>query len=283
MFELFIPRTVFVPTLACNLRCKLCAALSPYYAKPYYPDIACLYKYIDRYFEVVHRTGRMVLSGGEPLLHKDLHLFVDYLYSFENRIDRLEIITNGTIVPSHELIESLRPFSSKLYVMVDNYGYDKSINANSATEVFSSLDHATVTLIDYYSDKPYYGGWVDYGIYPNTQKKSIEYAKNIFSKCAQTQKMGFCMSYVQGSLYPCAQLRALVDLGVIPDFESEAVNLFDPASSDDDIRLRISDVFQLDVLSACAYCNGVCDDSDRFKPAEQLNKNEINWILNKKI
>ena len=36
-------------------------------------------------------------------------------------------------------------------------------------------------------------------------------------------------------------------------------------------RERIKALYTVDMLSACAYCNGICDDSIRYPAAEQLS------------
>ena len=76
---------------------------------------------------------------------------------------------------------------------------------------------------------------------------------------------------VAGKLYSCTQLRRLIELGKIESDPSEVFDLFDPNQSDESIRERIKALYTVDMLSACAYCNGICDDSIRYPAAEQLS------------
>lgn len=114
------------------------------------------------------------------------------------------------------------------------------------------------------------GGWVDYGISAHSTKKSDFVAKQLFQKCSYPQKLDFCTSMVDGKLYSCTQLRRLVDLGVIAPNPLEVFDLFDTSITDKDIRSRILSLYDVEYLSACAYCNGICDDSVRYAAAEQL-------------
>lgn len=115
-----MPKLAFYVTLRCNLRCKLCAVYAPYYDKPFHPTYEFLVKCVDRYFEIVDHIKLFSVSGGEPLLRNDLSRIIDKVYTYVDRIERFEIITNGTIVPSDNIIESLSAFGKKLNLLVDN-------------------------------------------------------------------------------------------------------------------------------------------------------------------
>lgn len=268
-----MPKIAFYVTLRCNLRCKLCAVYAPYYDNPFHPSLAYLKGCIGRYFQIVDQVKLFSLSGGEPMLRSDLSEIVDEIYKYFDRLERFEIITNGTIVPNEKLIKSLNRFGHKLNLLIDDYGTDKSINANTVAEKFSQIPEAKVTLRDYHSDNMHCSGWVDYGISKNSKKKSAEEAKALFAKCSYPQKLDFCTSMVYGKLYSCTQLRRLIELGIIEPGEDEVFDLFDANLTDDNIKKRIKALYNVKTLSACAYCNGICDDSPRYDAAEQIENN----------
>ncbi len=264
-----MPKLAFYVTLRCNLRCKLCAVYAPYYEHPYHPTLEFLLKCIDRYFEIVDHVGLFSVSGGEPLLRDDLDSIIDRVSTYDDRIDRFEIITNGSIIPSDSLIRSLKPFGPKLNLLVDDYGLDKSVHAQEVTDKFRLIPDARVTLRDYHSGDMHCGGWVDYGISEKSIKKDIAAAKALFNKCSYPQKLDFCTSMVNGKLYSCTQLRRLVELNMIEPDPSEVFDLFE-GKLDENIREKIKELYDVKFLSACAYCNGICDDSVRYKAAEQI-------------
>lgn len=265
-----MPKLAFYVTLRCNLKCKLCAVYAPYYENPFHPSTEFLLKCIDRYFEIVDNIRLFSISGGEPLLRKDLPEIISKVYEYQSRIDRLEIITNGTIIPSDNLICELRAFGDKVNILVDDYGPSKSINAAKATDKFKELEMARVVLRDYHSENMHCGGWVNYGVSKDSKMCSETEAKMRFSKCSYPQKLDFCTSMVNGKLYSCTQLRRLIELQMIDPSPNEVFDLFDDSQSDESIKHRISNLYKVDYLSACAYCNGICDDSVRYPAAEQL-------------
>lgn len=265
-----MPSVYLCVTFRCSLKCKLCVNYTPYYKKPYHPTLEHLYQSIDRYFEIVDHVGCFSISGGEPLLRRDLPQIIQKLRQYENRMDRLEIITNGTIIPLDELIGELKGFEIKLNLMVDDYGPDKSVHALAAYKKFQEIKGANVILRDYHSEDMHCGGWVDHGIRTDSVQKSPEEAKGLFKKCAYPQKLAFCPSIVDGKIYSCSQQRRAIELGLVEAAPSEVFDLFDSSQSDASIKERINALYNTDMLSACAYCNGLCDNSIRCRPAEQL-------------
>ena len=124
----------FFEFFTCGLRIDRlvwCAVYAPYYKDPFHPTLEYLLMCIDRYFEIVDRIRLFSISGGEPLLRTDLPQILQRVQQYEDRIERLEIITNGTMIPSDELIDKLCAFKIKLNLLVDNYGPDKSVNAEA--------------------------------------------------------------------------------------------------------------------------------------------------------
>ena len=107
--DLRIKRFCFPVTLRCNLRCKLCAERAPYYKDPYHPDLLGLTAQIDALFRTADGIDLFDLTGGEPLLRTDLHRLVQYLRErYGQRIERLRLTTNGTLLPGEPLLESLK-------------------------------------------------------------------------------------------------------------------------------------------------------------------------------
>jgi hypothetical protein len=260
--------TIFV-TLKCTLKCRLCVTYSPYYKTPFHPEKEYFFKCIDRYFEIVDHVGLISLNGGEPLIRSDLDEIVKYLYRYNDRFDRIEIITNGTIIPPENLLKAIRLFGNQFEILIDDYGTDISKNAGKAYEAFSSLEEARVRLRDYHSKDAHCGGWVDLGVSKNCIKKSDIEAKAVFDKCAYP-KRDFCISMAHGKLWACMPTRRLDELGLVSSLDEEVFDLFDSNIPDEVLCERIKNLYNAKCLSACAYCNGMCDDSERFKAGEQI-------------
>lgn len=265
-----MPRGGFYVTLRCNLKCKLCAAHAPYYKKPWHPAMEDLCKQADRFFELISHIGHFSLTGGEPLLRSDLGTLVRRLKRYSNQIGTLELFTNGTIVPNNDIISAFQEYPGPIKFVIDNYGPDLSVHAEDcAALVREKLPHACVELRDYYSEDMHCGGWVDWGV-GKVLGRSDEEAHQIFNKCSLPQKLDFVSCVNNGVIYPCPQTRRCIELGYIPADSSEVVDLFDTKFTDEEIKQRIQNRYDLKILRACKFCNGQCDDSERFPPAEQL-------------
>ena len=78
-----------------------------------------LKKSIDRYFEAVDHVDKFTVNGGEPLVHPQIAEIMDYALKYIDRMDMLEIITNGSIAPSKELAQVLQK-SEKVDILIDD-------------------------------------------------------------------------------------------------------------------------------------------------------------------
>ena len=224
---------------------------------------------VDRSFEVINSVGIVTISGGEPFLRRDLPEFIKHIAKYADSVNQFDIVSNGTIVPGDELLDSLSALGSKLRIIVDDYGPNLSRVVQKVCDKLLRLKEAKVEMRKQY-DGAYCEGWVDYGISAQSKRKSDEDAKRIYAKCAYPLKYQFCISLKNGTLYPCPPLERLIELNIIEARPDETFDLYDKTYTDDEIRERIAALYSKDVLSACAYCNGLCDDSVRYAPAEQL-------------
>nr|WP_242831934.1 radical SAM protein [Desulfitobacterium hafniense] len=261
--------------MRCNLRCKLCSVQAPYYSKPYHPTLDMLYKEADRFFKVVYSVERFIVSGGEVMMRSDLHEWVTYLSQYADRIGRLELNSNGTIMPSEKLLSSLSAYPGPLRLLVDNYGHEISRNAEAITGIFRSLGKADVELRDYYTENAHFGGWVDYGVYDieKLHRKNREDTIKSWTTCSSHRSRYF-MTMLDGKIYHCARQIWLVNNGIIPAVSDEVVDFFDDSQTDDDIRAKISFLYKRIAFTTCEFCNGLHEDAPRFTPAEQLTYEE---------
>lgn len=257
--SMVIQRFCLPVTLHCNLRCRLCAERSPYYERPYYPEMSNLVAQIGRLFEIVDRIELLDLTGGEPLLRKDLHIFIRELYrSYDQRIGRLRLTTNGTILPTEELLASLQDWGNRVYLIVDQYPVSKRV-----PDIAKHLSGAGVPFeVRDYTNSLHCDGWVDYGDF--SKKHDAPEAQALFKKC-MVPRLHFFTCMVDGVLFPCARARLLYEQGITKD----CLNIMDGPCSD--IREKLRQFLSVSALESCAYCGGLCEDSKRFRPAEQLD------------
>lgn len=118
--KLYLARTDLSVTEYCNLRCKNCNMLMPYFKHPKHRDLELLKEDIDAYFNWVDQVQVFNLLGGEPFLYPHVLELTQYLcQNYRNRIDQVVFFSNGTLIPSEELLKLMREY--EIEVQVSDY------------------------------------------------------------------------------------------------------------------------------------------------------------------
>lgn len=261
-------RCGIIITYRCNLKCKLCTAYSPYYDTPPHFEYEDLAKSIDKYFDLVSYVGKFTISGGEPMVHKDLAKIVEHTLKYKNQFDFIEIITNGTVIPNSVLMDVVNGYKDKIKFLVDDYGKNLSTKVDEIKELFQA-NNINYVIRGNNKEDAHCNGWIDFGDF--SQKWfSQEEVKMLFNKCALPQKMSFCFTIKKGEIHPCGPSYRCMELKITAKNKNEYVDLFDYSESKEEKQKKIFSIQNAKSLTACAYCNGMCEDSPRFPPAEQL-------------
>ncbi len=125
-------------TTGCTLNCKYCNMYMPFHKKVTtysFEEIKCQ---IDLIFKFIDRIVKLVLLGGEPLINRELSEVIEYLQSsYSGKFDKIEIITNGTIVPNESLISVLK--APDIVVTMSNYDLNDTYR-NKFTDIRNILD-----------------------------------------------------------------------------------------------------------------------------------------------
>lgn len=282
--QIYLPRTGLVITERCNLACKLCAEYSPYYSNPPHATFEKIKKAIDIYFKCVDSVGDFSIFGGEPLLHKDVYNVLEYLSTYLERIKCLMILTNGTVLPSEDklsvLLKQYPKLIDKLQINISNYGEKLSKRADEVEEVCDRLK-IRCRVINYHGDNLFCDGWVDYGDHTQkffTKEDILEHAR----KCNFRKDIYSNINFLKGKIYfmRCGRAFWRKVLGVTPADSSDVICFPDEVTSEnkDILRRRIRELITAEYSDSCAFCNGMCDDSVRYAPAEQLSKEELTLI-----
>lgn len=110
----------FLPSTACNLNCRHCLNFNPFAQKFYVRDWEDLKNDVDLFFKCVDHIMLFHVSGGEPMIYKYTADIIDYIdKNYGNQIDTLRTVTNGTVVPSDEVLKKLS--KCKVEITVDDY------------------------------------------------------------------------------------------------------------------------------------------------------------------
>lgn len=268
MKEVFVERLTLRPTLACNFRCKLCNEYSPYYDSPKIPSLEELERDVDRTFSLIDRISRFEISGGEPLLFKQLPALLEHINRYNDRFELFSMVTNGSIKFSDEMLAALKAIGIKVRVIVDDYGPELSKNARLNAQMLNDAG-IRYELRDQF-ENIHSDGWLDFS--DLSLKHSVDEAKAMFAKCVCPQKLHWVVTLHNGHLYPCHVARRCVELGLIDEKPTECIDIHSTTLSDEELRRNIMGLYELDVLTACRHCDGFIETRERKIPAEQLPK-----------
>lgn len=110
----------FLPSTACNLKCKACLNFNPFAKKFYVRSLDKIKADIDLFFKCVDRIMLFHVSGGEPMLYKHIAEVIKYIdKNYGDRIDTLRTVTNGTVIPNDDILEELS--HCRVEITVDDY------------------------------------------------------------------------------------------------------------------------------------------------------------------
>jgi hypothetical protein len=265
--EVKLKHSTLAVALKCNLECRLCLAASPYY------DNAPIYSYrllsgtVDEYFKAVNYVEKFTLTGGEPLLNKALPDLIKYLEKHRPKIGFLEIITNGTIVPSENLVSACKDYGN-MFFLIDDYGAKLSRNAGKAMAALAENGIDAKRRV-YYGERAHLGGWVDFGDL-TLKHEFAEGAEKLYAECAYSRPDNLCFGIYGGKVSICSVSRRCAEKGIIPADSDEILDLLGdsiPAGVKKDWFLKAQ---RRKSLNACRYCNGMTKNSTRHPAGEQL-------------
>lgn len=281
---LHLARYSLVITQKCTLQCKLCAEYSPYVDNPETMDFEEIKKEIDRSFAIIDSIGDFSFSGGEPLLNANIYQAISYASKYFDRIDNLLVLTNGTLVPSEEklakIMEENPKIIEKLQFNVSNYGPNISKRVGDIEKVCEKLK-IKCRVIKYYGEDLWCNGWIDFG---DHSKKyfSEEETRAHAQTCNYRKNVFFPIHYFNGKtvLARCSRSFWRNVWGITPEKSKDLIFLPDEVTPRDvvEYRQKIREMLDMEYTDSCAYCNGMCEDSPRCKPAEQLTNKELKDI-----
>ena len=240
-------------TTKCSLKCKYCSNLIPCYKKPKDLDINILISSIKTFLKCINRIVYIRVLGGEPFLSNNLYEVLKALVS-SNKIQRIEIVTNGTIVPSDKKLLSLLK-NKRIVVCISEYNivnYEKLVNVLEDNDIKYRIDKMNF--------------WMDYGI-PYKRNKSEKELIKQYSRCTNV-----CKSLINGELHLCPRSSHGTDLGIIKDNKDDYLDLLDKKMNINDKKRKLNMLLKKKYIIACDYCDYGTNNSKKVKVAEQLRK-----------
>lgn len=241
-----MPRLVTVLGTKCSLRCRECNNLMPLFKPQRDLEKGKILASLETVLGKVHTVLVCELIGGEPFLSEHLGDAIRLLAQKKNVI-RIEITTNGTVLPEPSLIPLLQ--NSKVKVRISDYGElvakDKIIGFLEE----NNINYCVLKL----------GQWISPG---GTEKRNR--SKEQLRKCYEACSSGYyCKTLFGEKIFSCARSASLSALGHMKKEEFLEVNA--------DLSVEKMKEFLLkDYSEACDYCDTAGENIKYVKPAEQL-------------
>jgi organic radical activating enzyme len=244
--ELAIPRLQFVVTTRCTLKCRDCNGLIPEFRENKNSHLDLTFKEFKQDFDVIMNTvkyiRRFLLLGGEPLLNRDFTKIIDYT-ARHSGIKVIEIVTNGTLLPSRQLLDVTRKYSDKIYFHLSNYS--KNIKIRNILKYDSFI-----SILKKYNIKYQMSNDLVWNREASLKQReyTLDKLKTMFNSCY----LKGCTQILSGRLSLCPRLSAGYELGQVEIFADESINLRN--SNEVIIRDKIINFYKKEYFEACRSC-----------------------------
>jgi len=251
---LVINHCEIVVTEKCTLRCRDCANLMQYYKKPESFDIGEIIHDFNNFLQTIDILCELRILGGEPFICKELAVLLNE-YIKCDKIKRITIYTNATIIPDQNIINVLT--DKKIAVHLSNYGACSG-KVKQLEKIFSE-NH-----VIYYIHR--YEKWRDFG---GLEKRN--YTKEQATQLYQTCFTGRCYTFYRGKLYLCPRSAHGEQLGIFQNKQDEYIDFRDINVAKDIKRDELKKLLvNVKTLTACDYCNGESIYSKEIDAAIQV-------------
>lgn len=262
-----IKRTALNITTYCNLKCKHCLAFIPYYKDKKSMSYDTAKKILHKYFEVVDSVEHFTITGGEPLLNKDVYLILQEAFEYIDRIKiSIDFVTNGTLLINEDILKLFAQYKDKTKIILSNYGDSLSTKIRDNEENLKKYN-ISYRISKFYGDDLYYDGWIDFTNH-DLKWKSIDDRDKNAQKCVHGQGKYFVIN--DGEIHRCSRQFWRIHENIIPKVEGEYVPLLDDSISVERKRELLNNMISQKSGTSCAYCVGLCNGAERVMPAQQL-------------
>lgn len=257
-----------VITSRCTLRCKNCNLFISHAPVQCDIDLKRLKKNFDIFFENVDYVYEYTLLGGEPLLHKNIAEIISYLGDrYGKRIGRINLISNGTVIPSNDVIDILK----KYHVTIHISDYTCSVDYK---EILTKLQ------------KKFLANDIEFYVIPNNTWKDVVYPREGFQTDNPRRHMLLCghstHSVADGRLYWCdPAFAAECFMGFVSkeddslDMEANKRNYSKYEATLNIIKYLLGDVNARGYMSICEKCAGVGSDNNKIVLAGEQAGREV--------
>lgn len=268
--KIHVHQCALIITLRCTLKCKMCLVYSPYYSSPEDFSLSEIKKTVDAYFQLVDSCDTFNIQGGEPLVHRDISEVVSKVAKYKDRIGKILLTTNGTLLPSENLLYVLNKYANCIQVNISDYGPSLSRKVPQLVDILEQ-HKIPYHVINYHGSNLHFGGWLDFTDHTLKHKDESSLIANA-EECGY--RNGGNLAIRNGELFFCYRVARRIELGIIKKDEMSCVNMFDDRTVEEK-RQNIRNILNVKYTPACAYCVGKRSKAVHYPPAIQLSPEEL--------
>lgn len=252
----FLDSVSMIMTEACTLRCKKCAIMLPYFKEYRTPNLEQLKKEADALFSKIDFISNYTVTGGEPLLNKELSDLLEYVgANYRKKIGSFKIISNGMIEPWDELLTVMK----KHEIAAEISDYTKGV-PRIKKQVEKSLEsYRSYGLQTYFLSS---ANWVDFGFDTVDNQYSEEQLIKFFDYCHTR-----CRGYVDGKMRYCINAFFAATAKGEEEDENNAFDILNMELTEERLRALVEfDMGYSDAgyLKMCQHCNGTVEVNTHY-------------------
>jgi organic radical activating enzyme len=241
--KVHIYQTDVLVTEKCTLNCSHCNMFMPHFEAPIHRELDTIISDIDSFFNIVDYVSVFHLVGGEPFLYPNIENIIKHiLENYIDRIDKLIITTNGTILPKQSIIDLLK--NNDIILSVSDYT-DKLENIKK--KVVKVLELYKENNINHYVRNEI--EWYDFGDLRVKKNLSTDELIKHFDSCTAPFR-----GLNDGKFYYCHLNTSAVRTKLFPLSENDYVDI-NTISKEDLLKFDLG-YTDLGYITFCDNCNG---------------------------
>ncbi len=248
----------------CTLKCRDCCNLIPYLDQKTYnvDNIINNINYITQDMEI----ELLQIQGGEPFTHKYISEIIEKC-AINNHIHKIEIASNGTILPNEDTIKVIKKYSDKISIRFSGYNCTENIRKN-VEQKLNMLYGIDVKEYKFMYDT---GEWFELGGINSKKDIDNDVINRTYMKCPNKSCWTLAENYFAG----CGRMIAYLQL---KKENTNGNNIIDLAKIKNDGKKFIDEFQKFEEwynTRASELC-GYCKISDNLIPAAvQMSLEEI--------
>lgn len=229
----------------CTLKCENCCNLIPHAEQVSY-DFNCVLDNLE-YITKNICIKTIQIQGGEPFTHPQLYEIIQAC-AINKNIESIEIASNGTVMPSSEVLQIIKQYKKKIVLRFSKY---KCVE-NRQKEVTKMIEKNGVTVQSY--DFIFGSGlWFDSGKIDQPFNNNYLEVEQIYKECTTKE----CWVLANNYMAQCGKIINLLEIKGGELSENNVIDVTNSRIREIDFRIvldKFDHNYKTCIPSLCGYC-----------------------------